>query len=279
MPTVHSNKDKQMTRSRRSKVATIASFYAASFAMPALFALASPAMADPLNLVQNGTFTQTTTSGNAGGFLCANTGGSTCASQVTNWVGTCATYGCTGTSTPSSVLFAGTNGSAWNGGFGLYWSGIGDPPLGGNTLAIDGDPTYTSVLSQSITGLNVGQTYTLQFYQAASQQIGLSGATTEQWKVNLGGGASQISTLMNTPSQGAHGWQQVTMSFVASAASEVLQFIALGTPQGEPPVCLLGDVSLFAAGPNAVPTPEPGTIAIVGAGLLGLVMVRRRQRS
>ena len=252
---------------RRSAVAWR---YAAALAVLALCTLANPARANPFNFVQNGSFTQTSLSG-AGGFLCANTGGSACASNLADWSATCSGYGCTGTSTPSSILFAGTNGSAWNGGFGLYWSGIGDPPAGGNTVAIDGDAHYTSVLSQSVTGLAAGQTYVLQFYQAASQQVGLSGATTEQWQVSLGGGAAQVSSLMSTPSQSATGWQQVTMSFVASASTEVLQFVALGTPAGEPPVCLLGDVSLDAA-----TVPEPASLALVAGGLLAMAGVRRR---
>jgi hypothetical protein len=242
----------------------------------ALSAMGGRAVAAPVNLVTNGNFTNTSVTGN-GGFLCANTGGSTCNSQLSGWSGTCATGGCVGTQTPSSILVAGSNGSAWNGGYGLYWNNIGDPPAGGNTVAIDGDPKYSSTLSQSISGLNTGDTYILTFYQAASQQNGLTGATTEQWAVNLGGGATQTSTLMNTPSQGSHGWMQVTMSFVATASSEVLQFVALGTPAGEPPVCLLGDVSMFDSSPSAV--AEPATLALIGVGLLGMVMVRRRSNA
>jgi hypothetical protein len=239
-------------------------------------AMGGRAVAAPVNLVTNGNFTSTSVTGN-GGFLCANTGGYTCNSQLSGWSSTCATGGCVGTTTPSSILIAGTNGAGWNGGFGLYWNNIGDPPAGGNTVAIDGDPQYTSVLSQTISGLQTGHTYMLTFYQAASQQVGLSGATTEQWSVSLGGGASQVSTLMNTPSQGSHGWMQVTMSFVATAASEALQFVALGTPAGEPPVCLLGDVSLFDNTPAAV--TEPATLALVAVGLLGMIVVRRRSNA
>jgi hypothetical protein len=244
-----------------------------ALALIAVSAIGGRAVAAPVNLVTNGNFTQTSVTGN-GGFLCANTGGSTCNSQLTGWGATCSTGGCVGTASPSSILVAGTNGAGWNGGYGLYWNNIGDPPTGGNTVGIDGDPNYTSVLSQTISGLTTGHSYMLTFYQAASQQIGLSGATTEQWSVSLGGGVSQTSTLMNTPSQGSHGWMQVTMSFVATAGSEVLQFVALGTPAGEPPVCLLGDVSLFDNTPAAV--SEPATLALIGVGLLGMVIARRR---
>ena len=242
--------------------------YLASLATPALMALSGPASADTVNLVTNGTFSTTSLSG-TGGFLCANTGGSTCASQVASWSATCATGGCAGTATPSSVLFAGSNGSAWNGGYGLYWSGIGDAPLGGNAIGIDGDPHYTSVLSQSVSGLKVGETYLLQFYQAASQQIGLSGKTTEQWSVSLGGGTSQVSALQNTASQSASPWMSVAMRFVANATSETLQFVALGTPSGEPPVVLLSDVSM-------VDIPEPAGLGLVMAAVLGFVALRRK---
>jgi hypothetical protein len=253
----------------RLKTALIACLYGAVLAVPGLFAFGGAARATPVNLVSNGDFSSTSLSG-AGGFLCANTGGSSCTSQLGSWTSTCATYGCTGTSTPSSILFAGSNGSAWNGGFGLYWSGIGNAPLGGNAVAIDGDPTYSGALSQSISGLKIGDTYSLQFYQAASQQIGLSGATTEQWKVSLGGGTAQTSDLMSTPSQGAHAWMQETMTFVATSVTETLQFLALGTPQGEPPVVILGDVSL-------TDVPEPGVFATLAVGLLALFTIRRRR--
>ena len=246
----------------------LACAYLISLALPALVALSGPASADTINLVTNGTFSSTSLSG-TGGFLCANTGGTTCTSAVASWSATCATGGCTGTKTPSSVLFAGSNGSAWNNGSGLYWNGIGNAPLGGNVIGIDGDAQYTSVLSQSVSGLKVGETYLLQFYQAASQQTGLSGKTTEQWSVSLGGGTSQISALQNTASQSASPWTTVAMRFVANATSETLQFVALGTPAGEPPVVLLSDVSM-------VDIPEPAGLAVVAVGLLGFVRMRRK---
>jgi hypothetical protein len=45
-------------------------------------------------------------------------------------------------------------------------------------------------------------------------------------------------------------WNLQTMDFVASASTEMLQFMAVGSPSGEPPVVLLAGVSLS-------PVPEP----------------------
>jgi hypothetical protein len=215
------------------------------------------------NLVQNGFFTSTTLA-SPGGYICA--AGSTCSSNITAWSSSCNAGGCGNGATVASLLFPSTNGSAFNGGIGL-WS-ISNPPTAGNIIAIDGDQTYTASLSQTITGLTPGESYQLQFYQAAAQQLATFGPTTEQWKVSLGG-ETQLSTLMDNASQGFVPWNQQTMTFTASAASEVLTFMALGTPQGEPPVVLLDAVSLTGV-------PEPATVALLGGGLLALFTARKR---
>jgi hypothetical protein len=61
---------------------------------------------------------------------------------------------------------------------------------------------------------------------------------------------------------------QATMSFIPTSTSEVLSFLAVGT--GSPPFLLLSDVS--------VTTPEPGTLAVMLTGVVGLGMVARRRR-
>jgi hypothetical protein len=248
----------------------------AALLVVAAVSIIRPAQADPLNLVQNGDFTATSVTG-AGGYLCVNSG-SSCSSQLTDWSATCSSGGCSGNLSPSSILIG--NASAFNSAYpspGLYWSGSITPPSGGNAVAIDGDPKYTSVLSQVVTGLTVGQTYELQFYQASSMEQSFSGATTEQWAVSLGG-TTQDSTLMNTASQSSTPWTQQTLTFVASAVTETLQFASLGTPAGEPPVALLGDVDLFVASQSTQSVPEPVSAALLGAGLLGVVVARRRVR-
>jgi hypothetical protein len=225
-------------------------------------------------LITDGTFLATSDA-SPGGFLCQNGSGvgSTCTSNLTYWTPTCSASGCVDTSTPASLLYAGSNGDvdvgAWNGGFGLYPTVL-NPPGGGNVIAIDGGSPYSSSIAQMVQNLVVGQQYILSFYQGAAQQVGQSGATTEQWKVTFGG-SSQSSTLMNNASAGVVSWQSQSMSFIATSTSELLTFLAIGTPNGEPPVVLLADVSMVL--------PEPGSAPIIGTGLLVLLVVRRRTRA
>jgi hypothetical protein len=222
-------------------------------------------------LVTDGTF-QATSLTSPGGYICKNGSGvgSTCTSNLTDWSSVCGSYGCTGSSTPSSLLFAGTSTvdfNAWNGGLGLAGS-LANAPNGGNVVAIDGDVNYATSIFQTITGLKVGDSYVLTFQQAAAQQLYTSGATTEQWQVTLGS-HTDTSTLMHNASQSVVGWNGQSMFFIATATSEVLTFLALGTPTNEPPVVLLADVALTEI-------PEPADFALLGAGALGLVLLRRR---
>ena len=218
------------------------------------------------DLVQNGGF-ETTTLSSPGGYICKT--GTTCVSNVANWTSSCNSHCGTG-ATVASLLFAGTNGSAFNGGNGLW--AVADSTPGGNYIAIDGDPIYRAPLSQTITGLVMGDTYTLQFYQAAAQQHGTNGATTEQWQVSLGA-STQFSTLMSIPSHSFKAWALESMTFVAEGTTQVLTFLAVGTPGGDPPVVLLDGVSLIDA-----TVPEPGTLSLMVAGLFGMGSAVRLRR-
>jgi hypothetical protein len=143
-------------------------------------------------------------------------------------------------------------------------------PNGGDFVEADGDPSYSSAIYQTITGLNPGQKYAVTFYQAAGQQSGFGGPTTEQWQVSLGS-QTQSSALYSLPQGGVGPWELQTMTFTASATSEVLSFLAVGTPGGAPPISFLDGVTL-----NAVPEPGAWTLMIVGVGALGAVARRRR---
>ena len=154
---------------------------------------------------------------------------------------------------------------------------------------------------QSISGLTANTTYDLQFQQAAGQETGFTGATTEQWRVFLGGGGigttcgaltcsvtgiisnnnlEQDSTLMNTPSQGNTDWNTVTLKFTPQAANltngtAVLTFLAWGnggSDVNEPPTVFLEGVN------TPVLTPEPTALSLLGVGVLGLAGIVRLRR-
>lgn len=176
-----------------------------------------------------------------------------------------------------------------------YWSDPGPVPGGGNYLAVDGDPAYSDPVSQTITGLAQNQAYTLSFYQGAAQFKAKNGKTTERWLVsfdtvgtggiggtscsvitldNSAGCESQLSTLMNNAPMGSVDWtspqSSQSLTFIAQNTTEVLSFFAVGAPGGEPPVVLLGDVSLAAV-------PEPEAWMLLGSVLLGVSIAHRRR--
>lgn len=163
-------------------------------------------------------------------------------------------------------------GTAFGGGF-TFWVNPGPSPDGGNYVAIDGDPAYETALTQTLTGLTSGAQYTVSFWQAAAQQNGFTGATTERWQVGFGS-STQLTSIMNNASHGAVGWNRQTLTFTASGASQLLSFLAVGTPNGQPPFVLLDGVSVN----QIIGTPEPATFGMLGAALLGLPLIRRMRK-
>jgi hypothetical protein len=149
--------------------------------------------------------------------------------------------------------------------------GISAPYSGysGNILAADGD-YENGPLQQTVTGLISGHNYAVTFYYAATQQAGYGGTTTESWSVSLGGGTAQTTPLLSLPGNGnsykgdMSAWETATFDFTANTTgSEVLSFLAGGSPAGEPPFDLLAGVSMTAI-------PESSTIV---AGLFLLLPV------
>jgi hypothetical protein len=215
----------------------------------------------------------------------------------------------TGGNSNQSLIGVGTQGSETSSS-GVYAVAPGTGfsntvPAGTNFYQADGNPEYESTILQTISGLTAGVTYDLQFQQAAGQQAGFSGATTEQWKVFLGvggigtncgpnpcivtGTANNIeddSTLMNTPSQGITDWNSVEMTFTPTASDFissgpnagkiVLTFLAwgnAGSTVNEPPTVFLEGVNT-----TPIPAPEPATLSLLGVSILGIAgMVRHRR--
>ncbi len=122
-------------------------------------------------------------------------------------------------------------------------------------------------VSQTITGLTPGATYTLSFYWAAAQQTGFNGTTWEGWDFGLGNTPQTTVTtgLTSTfPNTRLAVGCLLSVTYTATSTSEVLSFLAIGGPTStQPPFDLLDGVSLTKNVPDSSST----------AGLLGLGVV------
>ena len=228
------------------------------------------------NLVQNGNFAQTSyTANNQFGSAWSQT----TMQGVTDWTGDGGynIFFFNGTATTVSAvnqwgstaekLYA-TSSTVLNPAKGFS----GSSPTGDNFIMMDGDqtPGIEGAISQTISGLTVGRGYSVSFTWSGAQLQSRSGNTTEQLLVSLGT-SSFITARENNPSGDFYGWVTQSVYFLANAASETLSFMAVGTPVGLPPVVVLTDISM-------VSVPEPGTMAVLGVGIAGLIASRRRRR-
>ena len=231
--------------------------------IPALaFALALCAPGDAqADFVTNGNFAQTSNGTGQLGFNTTATGWTTSGYNFLFASGTADTTGATGAD--GSLKLWGPNDGSANG---LPASS----PLGGNFVAADG-AYEVGAISQTLSGLTVGNAYTIGFWWAGAQQSNRNGVNTEQWQVSFGS-QTQSTAVVNNVSEGFTGWVFQTFNFIADGTSDVLSFLAIGTPSGEPPFSLLAGVSVN-------PVPEPSTLVLMGVGLLGVGVIRRRRRA
>ncbi len=193
-----------------------------------------------------------------------------------------------GTPVSSDLVFIDAPGTATQTGGGPnsypVFGPFANPPPGGPSMQADGNPDFESTFYQPLTGLVGGNTYTLSFWQAAGQQTGFSGATTEQWIVFLGTAAPTLtchssgnpnpnypgayctynangdlvatSAVMNTPSGGTSPWEQANLSFnlpSGAAAHENVYFLAWGNGGSTvnlPPTVFLAGVNTPAQAPR-----------------------------
>ena len=158
---------------------------------------------------------------------------------------------------------------AANGGMNT-WDGNGPPGLSGANF-IGADGAYeVEPLTQMITGLMVGDRYALTFDWAGAQQSGYTSATSEQFVVSFGS-QMQSTAVVQNPAEGFTGWMVQTFDFTATSGSELLSFLAVGTPGGQPPFSLLTGVDLEDIA-------EPGSLTALVVGLTAVGVARRRRR-
>jgi hypothetical protein len=146
------------------------------------------------------------------------------------------------------------------------WNGLAAGA--GNFAAIDGD-FQNQPLTQTITNLTVGKTYTLSFNYAFGQQYGFNGATVQSLAADIGS-TTWDSGNFNVASHGFTGWQLGDISFTATSVSELLSFAATGNLP-VPPFALVSKVFLTV--------PEPATWAMMGLGFAGLGFAAYRRRA
>jgi hypothetical protein len=169
------------------------------------------------------------------------------------------------------------------------WNGLAPstPTPVGNFAALDGDYS-NGPIAQTITGLTVGQTYTLSFQYAFAQQKNYTGATIQNLVMNFGaagaktgtgdhpwtfaGGPTWTSAGYNLPTNDFSGWMSYTTTLTATSTSEVLSFLALGNLP-VPPFALVTDISLT----GSVPEPASWGMMLIGLGAIGAAARRRRR--
>ncbi len=137
---------------------------------------------------------------------------------------------------------------------------------------------YREGIRQTITGLEIGTTYTLEFQQAnglrfdQGSHIGVG--NTGGWEVLLDGGTILSSASLNdnsTPTPSFPGsWNLGSVSFEATAASQTIEFLAYGGSAMNPTFQFLDSVTLTES-----QVPEPGTTPLIALASLGLWRRRR----
>ena len=77
---------------------------------------------------------------------------------------------------------------------------------------------------------------------------------------------------MLTPQGGFSPWEAQTLPFTASSTSEVLSFLAVGTPSGAPPMVFLDGVDMEPS----VPEPSAGLLLVGVGAVIAVGRVARR---
>jgi hypothetical protein len=112
----------------------------------------------------------------------------------------------------------------------LFGDSADGSPEGNYFYGVD-STFHPSALTQEISGLTVGHTYTLTFGYAAGQQFGYyDGNTIDQWVVTLGG-QTIATTTIDLPNHGFSGWETASVTFTYEGGGQnpgLLSFVNNG---------------------------------------------------
>jgi hypothetical protein len=149
--------------------------------------------------------------------------------------------------------------------------GAGPTPYGHNWVILGDFGADGSWIEQAVSGFTVGNSYTLSF-AIASEFPGGGGSTI---CVSLTAGSCDTGTDFSAPLRGPNFWDTWgtrSLTFTATGATMTIHFE--GVPNEVAKDVGLDNVQIDGA---STTTPEPASFILMGAGLVGLALVKLRK--